>query len=587
MRLSRKITTYGKELYNWNFFKVNKGYEVNPNGSWADTSIRVGFGWFDDDANSAASRNPISDLEIYILKADAFTPECIPYYYHRTGPATDSTPDWPNLTWGDPNLKAKIKRDYDKICDNYLYKIKIYNHTNLMIINKRDDEGNLISGGPWPISDLILPSEHDSYYKIFVCTTEKLINVPYGCGGTDEPTYPDGWYYNVYSNTIFVRRDTDTYNCFRGLSSSANDHELQMLSYSNEIQYIPSKELIDYNIFKKENNYTGRIPYTLSTGEEIYVTAARTEPNTSWFYAYNIYPAVIPDPEGILGGNTNANINDNTTLNDLFIKWFTVTINNKNAPFYIDLKLNGLQYQFINGVTHEQLCTKTEDDVRVAPGFKNDGNPTIKQHRGSSGNPGVDMYTNCFCTFKDGSENTRLPCYSTFLRNELIPITDTYSNCTVEIHNKVYSNHIQPSNYPNDNYYNASKNYEAQNFEFSKIIGLIGDDNFDDYRVTAGCFLMFKYFDDGHIIGDKQIEVYVMATNPEGQNHQKIPGLEISNYSIDKNGFFDSNNNNGKIEDNDIYSPVNYQIIGEKNNPPEEEELSEEETPINNENGGN
>jgi len=56
MRLSRKITTYGKELYNWNFFKIMKGYKLNPGGNW-DNLTRVSFGFFDNEPNTKLSEN--------------------------------------------------------------------------------------------------------------------------------------------------------------------------------------------------------------------------------------------------------------------------------------------------------------------------------------------------------------------------------------------------------------------------------------------------------------------------------------------------------------------------------------------------
>lgn len=331
MRLSRKMTEYGKERYNWNFFKMGKGYKVNSDAKWNDTTKRVGFGWFNNEPNTTSSIK-YSDLEIYILKADAFTPsQDMPYYYDKVANSSNN-PIWPTH---DSDAKETIKSDYSNIVNHYIYKIKIVNNEELMIVGDRQIDPPSYNCQK-PLYEINLSY---GFYKIFICTTERFDRSSFGCHSN-----LNGWYYSVYSNTIFVDAITNTNNCFRSVNSGLQDYELQMLSDSNEIQEIPSNEMVAYNRITDQNNYNSKVRITLDNGDDVWTVGTRTKINEGWYYAYNKHKKMDPAPKGILGGNDNSNITYNTRVSSKFLKWLTVTIPNENGNFSIDVEINNNRY---------------------------------------------------------------------------------------------------------------------------------------------------------------------------------------------------------------------------------------------------
>lgn len=568
MRLSRKITTYGKELYNWNFFKIMKGYKLNPGGNW-DNLTRVSFGFFDNEPNTKLSEN-VSALQIYILKASDCNFDNMPVYYDQ-GPIYRSL-EWPNEA---STGYTKSRSDYNKIQSNYLYKIEIVNNEKLMITGKNNQ--NFSDSQYLDLSRIDLPTDECLHYQVIICTLEYLNNINSGC--YTPTSIFNGQYYTAYANTIFVDNDVSTEHCFRSWVSSTQDYELQMLSYSNEIQYIPTKEMVVYNTITDVSEYSGRIRYELPNGEDIFCVATQTEPNKSWYYAYNISKA--DTPLYLLGDNKN-NFGDSTTLKQGGFKhWFTINILNTNEPFYVYLTLNNKRYRFLNGLKKSDLCERrSEGGTDISAAFKygesSEENNTREVNERDPENPVIykrlDPNTTysraCFCTFKDTgyspSDISLVPKeYSVWCRNELIPTILSDSNCTItEIYSPLFYRK------KNTDYY-REHSYQSTSPRFANLPGLVVDpEEGADWTANGGCILMFEYFDDN----PDAIRVFVLADN---ENNEKIAGSNIFDNDISEIKYTDPNfpRENGKIVGDNVYSPVNY-ITGDSLQP-------------NSENGGN
>lgn len=566
MRLSRKMTTYGKELYNWNFFKTMKGYKLNPSGNW-DSLTRVSFGFFDNEPNTKLSEN-ISALQIYILKASDCNFDNMPIYYDQ-GPTT-TTLKWPGQT---TIGYTKSRSDYNKIQNNYLYKIEIVNNEKLMITGKNNQ--NFGDSQYLDLSRIDLPTDECLHYQIIICTLEYLNNVNSGC--YTPTSIFNGQYYSAYANTIFVDNNVSTEQCFRSWVSSTQDYELQMLSYSNEIQYVPTKEMVVYNIIKNVAEYSGRIKYELPNGEDIFCVATRTEPNKGWYYAYNISKAETPD--GISGGKTNQGFNTTTKLKDVrFRPWFTIKITNSSAPFSVFLNLNNTRYEFLYKMKLEDLCNKTtSSSINISIAFSpeevasNEKDPENVQIYKSIGQPDLPgYYRNCFCTFKtlDGDDELiDIPLkdteYSRWGRNELIPTIDENSNCIIpKIYTPVFD--IKKDTQYYYSYENQPKAYPISLPEF-QITNLMCDFGLasNKWNSQYGCILMFENIQNESEEGD--LKVFVLADNKDGE---KIAGSSIFDNDISKTKYTttDFPNENGKIEEDNVYSPVNY-ITGDSPQP--------------------
>lgn len=574
MRLSRKITTYGKELYNWNFFKTMKGYKLNPSGNW-DSLTRVSFGFFDNEPNTKLSEN-ISDLQIYILKASDCNFDNMPIYYDQ-GP-TSTKLKWPDET--STNYYIKSRSDYDKIQDNYLYKIEIVGNEELMITGTSENR-NLRESQYLDLSRIDLPTDECLHYQIIICTLEYLNNVNSGC--YTPTSIFNGQYYSAYANTIFVDNNVSTEHCFRSWVSSTQDYELQMLSYSNEIQYIPTKEMVVYNTITNVAEYSGRIRYELPNGEDIFCVATQTEPNKGWYYAYNISKAETPD--GISGGKTNSGFTTSTKLQaGGFKPWFTIKITNPNSSFSVSLTLNNTKYEFLYKIKFSDLCNKSTSSTDISIAFtpedetSNEKDPEdVQIYKSISGQPDLDgYYRNCFCTFKTLDSDDELidtPLkyteYSRWSRNELIPTIDENSNCTIpKIYNPVFDikKNTQYYYYKDNDPSKEKITYPVRTEDF-QITNLMGDFDLFTEKWTSqyGCMLMFENIRDESEEGD--LKVFVLAGNKNGE---KIAGSSIFNNDISKTKYTmptsDYPEENGKIEGDNVYSPVNY-ITGDSPQP--------------------
>lgn len=562
MRLSRKMTTYGKELYNWNFFKTMKGYKLNPSGNWDNLATRVNFGFFDNEPNTKLSEK-ISALQIYILKESDCNFDNMPVYY-------DQGPTYRNLEWPNETRKAyeKSRSDYKKIQDNYLYKIEIVNNEELMITGKNSN--NLSESQYLDLSSIDLPTNECLHYQVIICTLEYLDNISSGCY-TPSSVFK-GQYYTAYVNTIFVDNNVPTQYCFRSWTSSTQDYELQMLSYSNEIQYIPTKEMVVYNTITNVAAYSDRVRYELPNGEDIFCAAVPTEPNKSWYYAYNISKAETP--LCILGDNTNTGFSDSTTLKKGGFKpWFTINIINTNEPFYVYLTLNNKRYRFLNGLKKSDLCERSEEGTNISAAFKygesSEENNTREANERDPENPviyknlpagGGGYYRACFCTFKGtgyspSDTNLVLEEYSIWCRNELIPTVLSDSNCNItEISSPLFYR-------KKDTSYNRGKSYQSATFD--PLTGLVVNPNTATWKDNGGCILMFEYFDDN----PNAIKVFVLADN---ENDETIAGSSIFDNDISETKYtmptFDYPDDNGKIVGDNVYSPVNY-ITGDSLQP--------------------
>lgn len=553
MRLSRKMTTYGKELYNWNFFKTMKGYKLNPNGSWDNLATRVNFGFFDNEPNTRLSEK-ISDLQIYILKESDCNFNNMPVYYDQ-GPTSRS------LEWPDETIigYTKSRSDYEKIQDNYLYKIEIVGNKELMITGKNNH--NLSESQYLDLSSIDLPTNECLHYQIIICTLEYLNNVSSGC--YTPTSIFNGQYYTAYANTIFVDNNVPTQYCFRSWTSSTQDYELQMLSYSSEIQYIPTKEMVVYNTITAAAEYSDRVRYELPSGEDIFCAAVPTEPNKGWYYAYNISKAETP--LCILGDNTNA-FDESTRLKEGGFKhWFTINIISTNEPFYVYLTLNNKRYRFLNGLKKSDLCERrSEGGTDISAAFKygdvNDENNTREVNEKDPEDPiiykrldyNTGYYRACFCTFKGAgyspSDISLDPKeYSVWCRNELIPTVLSDSNCNItEISSPLFYREKNKS-------YDQELSYQSTSLHFANLTGLIADPGEANWTANDGCILMFEYFEDN----PNAIKVFVLADN---QNNEKIAGSSIFDNDISEIKYIDPDypKENGKIEGDNVYSPVNY-----------------------------
>lgn len=569
MRLSRKMTTYGKELYNWNFFKTMKGYKLNPSGNWDNLATRVNFGFFDNEPNTKLSEK-ISALQIYILKESDCNFDNMPVYY-------DQGPTYRNLEWPNETRKAyeKSRSDYKKIQDNYLYKIEIVNNEELMITGKNSN--NLSESQYLDLSSIDLPTNECLHYQVIICTLEYLDNISSGCY-TPSSVFK-GQYYTAYANTIFVDNNVPTQYCFKSWTSSTQDYELQMLSYSNEIQYIPTKEMVVYNTITNVAAYSDRVRYELPNGEDIFCAAVPTEPNKSWYYAYNISKAETP--QYLLGDNTNTGFGKSTRLvQGGFKPWFTIDIINTNEPFYVYLTINNKRYRFLNGLKKSDLCERSTGGTDISAAFKygdvNDENNTREENEIDPENPVIykrldyntGYYRACFCTFKstEYSPSDRSLVseeYSIWGRNELIPTILSDSNCTItEISSPLFYRKKNTS-------YDRGYSYQSNSPHFANLPGLmVSPDEEDSWTANSGCILMFEYFDDD----PDAIKVFVLADN---QNNEKIAGFSVFDNDISETKYTDPNfpRENGKIVGDNVYSPVNY-ITGDSLQP-------------NSENGGN
>jgi len=356
-----------------------------------------------------------------------------------------------------------------------------------------------------------------------------------------------------------------------------------MLSYNNEIQYIPTKEMVVYNTITNVAAYSGRVRYELPNGEDIFCAAVPTEPNKSWYYAYNISKAEAP--EGILGGKTNKDFTTSTKLQaGGFKPWFTIKIANRSAPFSVSLTLNNTRYEFLYKIRFNDLCNKTTSSsstnisIAFTPGdiASNDRDPENVQIYKLVGQPDFGYYRNCFCTFKTLNSNDKLidtPLkyteYSKWGRNELIPTIDENSNCTItKIYKPVFDIKKNATYY----YYkpNGSSNteitYPVHMTDF-QIENLMGDFYFPikDWTSQHGCMLMFENIQEESEEGD--LKVFVLAEN-EGNDHVALPNVlnnEISESKITQGG----ENGQYKADTDEIYSPVNY-ITGDSLQPSSE-----------------
>jgi len=308
------------------------------------------------------------------------------------------------------------------------------------------DGNNLNKSQYLDLSSIDLPTDECLHYQVIICTLEYLNNINSGC--YTPTSIFDGQYYTAYANTIFVDNDVPTQYCFRSWTSSTQDYELQMLSYSNEIQYIPTKEMVVYNTITDVAAYSDRVRYELPNGEDIFCAATQTEPNKSWYYAYNISKAETP--LCILGDNTNNEFDESTTLKQGGFKhWFTINILNINEPFYVYLTINNKRYRFLNGLKKIDLCGRFEETTNISAAFKygesSKGNNTREANERDPENPviykslpagGRGYFRACFCTFKDvgySPSDIRLVLaeYSIWCRNELIPTILSDSNCNI------------------------------------------------------------------------------------------------------------------------------------------------------------
>lgn len=592
MRISRDLTTFGREIYKYNYYKNGKDAYTIPQSAIIDSNtikIQCGNSIYLDDPSPHDNA-----YRIFIIKDELINPQNCPSRIRLR-----DNNMWPTLHTGASYYEENIqyqnmqtllgKSDYMIASTGgnneiYLYKRYINKFATLIDMAQssiptngyayllqnggqyyqkdNDDEFNEVPDGFWinnnisilndtnrillingmscPLGffDLDIPitssSDFGSFYQIVICFSLW----DYGLEQrffeiVNYPLYiPKNTTSSIYNKVIVFKMGSTLENTFYFYSTNANISTTQ----TDEMLFFnyPSKDYL--NESKSLSLIVGDNPNPYIVRS---VPMTRNQMNQ---YAYNIYDkqraeSITFSSQGINGQawlnyNTHFEAPNSGLLCNYFIPWLYIELKHSD-PFSLNILYRDKLYNLLSNVDLTNYNHLTETMTTTTP---------IKETS--------NVFYDYLCEYRIKNNNnqyitTVLPINSPFAFSQLIPIVLQDDNIIIQ---KIYNNIFYDSA--------SDINCVAHN----NINNQSGNPNLN-FTKNSGCLLAFAK------LPNNIIEIYIYAGAGNGSNlpYKYYPAKNYGNEILDPNNNvmpyqteIDGIIFNGKEVNNKFYSPVNY-----------------------------